>query len=114
MKKKVLNLKFPEPLILKFGDGEYGEVYIPCKSCWIKRLTANCKDIEELAIEQLLGEVLFRSFDTVRFLNKWRNNCLSGEREIESIRLGKPQKGLLSDRCLDEWLGKELFIIKLK
>lgn len=32
------------------------------------------------------------------------------EKEIESIIIGKPKKGL----CPDEWLDKEFFIIKFK
>ena len=39
-----------------------------------------------------------------------KGNKPSVEKEIESITIGKPQKGL----CPDKWLDTEFFIIKFK
>ena len=46
----------------------------------------------------------------VLFINGYRKDSPRIEKEIESITIGKPKKGL----CPDKWLGTEFFIIKFK
>lgn len=56
------------------------------------------------------GEVLYRPYTHVLFINGYRKNSPRIEKEIESITIGKPEKGL----CPDKWLDTEFFIIKFK
>ena len=46
----------------------------------------------------------------VLFINGYRKDSPRIEKEIESITIGKPKKGL----CPDKWLDTEFFIIKFK
>lgn len=46
----------------------------------------------------------------VLFINGYRKDSPRIEKEIESISIGKPKKGL----CPDKWLDTEFFIIKFK
>ena len=49
-------------------------------------------------------------FTHVLFINGYREDSPRIEKEIESITIGKPKKGL----CPDKWLDTEFFIIKFK
>lgn len=51
-----------------------------------------------------------RGVTHVLFINGYRKDSPRIEKEIESITIGKPKKGL----CPDKWLGTEFFIIKFK
>ena len=44
------------------------------------------------------------------FINGYRKDSPRIKKEIESITIGKPKKGL----CPDKWLDTEFFIIKFK
>lgn len=46
----------------------------------------------------------------VLFINGYNKDSPRIEKEIESITIGKPKKGL----CPDKWLDTEFFIIKFK
>ena len=56
------------------------------------------------------GEPEYKPFTHVLFINGYRKDSSRIEKEIESITIGKPKKGL----CPDKWLGTEFFIIKFK
>lgn len=66
--------------------------------------------IEDVAAETHCGEVLYRPYTHVLFINGYRKDSPRIEKEIESITIGKPKKGL----CPGKWLGHEFFIIKFK
>lgn len=55
-----------------------------------------------------------QTYDTpsthVLFKNGYYDDSPKVEKEIESITIGKPKKGL----CPDKWLDTEFFIIKFK
>lgn len=52
----------------------------------------------------------FVPFTHVLFKNGYYDDSPKVEKEIESITIGKPKKGL----CPDKWLDTEFFIIKFK
>lgn len=56
------------------------------------------------------GEPEYKPYTHVLFINGYRKDSPRIEKEIESITIGKPKKGL----CPDKWLGTEFFIIKFK
>lgn len=51
-----------------------------------------------------------KQYTHVLFINGYRKDSPRIEKEIESISIGKPKKGL----CPDKWLDTEFFIIKFK
>lgn len=56
------------------------------------------------------GKPEYKPFTHVLFINGYRKDSPRIEKEIESISIGKPKKGL----CPDKWLDTEFFIIKFK
>ena len=56
------------------------------------------------------GTMKFVPFTIVRFINGYRKDSPRIYKDIESITIGKPQKGM----CPDKWLDTEFFIIKFK
>lgn len=92
--------------------GEKTEEYREIKPYWIQRLTIG---YFEVAMNVTLGDIRYvkasyRPFTHVLFINGYRKDSPRIEKEIESITIGKPKKGL----CPDKWLGTEFFIIKFK
>lgn len=67
-------------------------------------------------LEEQLKELLekktarFIPYTYVRFFHGYAKKRPWIEKEIESITIGKPKKGL----CPDKWLDTEFFIIKFK
>lgn len=110
MKKKVLTLTVSKQWFDMIADGRKDEEYREIKPYWIKRLTTNCEVAYDVAEETYCGEVLYRPYTHVLFINGYRKNSPRIEKEIESITIGKPEKGL----CPDKWLDTEFFIIKFK
>lgn len=51
-----------------------------------------------------------KPYTHVLFINGYRKDSPRIKKEIESIAIGKPKKGL----CPYKWLDKEFFIIKFK
>lgn len=103
--------------------GRKTEEYRFPKSYWIKRLLAtnDRTDIKFLAkaidgrvdiVRQYicLNFIRFKSYTHVLFINGYRKDSPRIEKEIESITIGKPKKGM----CPDKWLDTEFFIIKFK
>ena len=110
MEKKILTLTVSKQWFDMIVTGEKTEEYREIKPYWIKRLTTNCEVAYDVAAETHCGEVLYRPYTHVLFINGYRKYSPRIEKKIESITIGKPKKGL----CHDKWLGTEFFIIKFK
>ena len=54
--------------------------------------------------------IVLKQYTHVLFINGYRKDSPRIEKEIESITIGKPKKGL----CPDKWLDKEFFVIKFE
>ena len=109
-KKKVLTLTVSKQWFDMIVADEKIEEYREIKPYWIKRLTTNCEVEYDVALETYCGKVLYRPYTHVLFINGYRKDSPSIEKEINSITIGKPKKGL----CPDKWLDKEFFVIKFK
>ena len=108
--KKVLTLTVSKQWFDMIVADEKIEEYREIKPYWIKRLTTNCEVEYDVALETYCGKVLYRPYTHVLFINGYRKDSQRIEKEIESITIGKPKKGL----CPDKWLDKEFFVIKFK
>ena len=128
-KKDVLNLVVSKEWFDMIVAGEKTEEYRAIKSYWINRLiqakyggsdeyrkVTMHPEFEMLISNSILKELLenktarFIPYTYVRFFNGYAKNRPWIEKKIESISIGKPNKGL----CLDKWIYTEFFIIKLK
>ena len=109
-KKKVLTLTVSKQWFDMIVADEKIEDYLEIKPYWIKRLTTNCEVEYDVALETYCGKVLYRPYTHVLFINGYRKDSPRIEKEIKSITIGKPKKGL----CPDKWLDKEFFVIKFK
>lgn len=112
MKKKVLHLSVKKQWFDMISADEKTEEYREIKPYWIQRLTIG---YFEVAMNVTLDDILYvkasyRPFTHVLFINGYRKDSPRIEKEIESITIGKPKKGL----CPDKWLGTEFFIVKFK
>ena len=103
-KKKVLILTVSKQQLDMIVAGEKTEEYREIKPYWIKRLTTNCEVEYDVALETYCGKVLYRPYTHVLFINGYRKDSTRIEKEIESISIVKPKKGLCP----------EFFIIKFK
>lgn len=65
---------------------------------------------ESSLVPSFYGEVLYRTYTHVLFINGYRKDSPRIEKEIINITIGKPQKGL----CPDKWRDAEFFVIKYK
>lgn len=110
MEKKILTLNVSKQWFDMIAAGDKTEEYREIKPYWIKRLTTNCEVAYDVAAETHCGEVLYRPYTHVLFINGYRKDSPRIEKEIVSITIGKPKKGL----CPDKWLDTEFFIIKFK
>ena len=109
-KKKILTLNVSKQWLDMIVAGEKTEEYREIKPYWIKRLTINCEVEYDVSAETYCVKVLYRPYTHVLFINGYRKDSPRIEKEIESITIGKPKKGL----CPDKWLDTEFFIIKFK
>ena len=112
MKKKILTLTVSKQWFDMIADGRKDEEYREIKPYWIQRLTIG---YFEVAMDVTLSDILYvkapyRPYTHVLFINGYRKDSPRIEKEIKSITIGKPKKGL----CPDKWLGTEFFIIKFK
>lgn len=110
MEKKVLTLTVSKEWFDMIVSGEKNEEYREIKPYWIKRLTTNCEVPYDVAAETHCGEVLYRPYTHVLFINGYRKDSPRIEKKIDSITIGKPKKGL----CPDKWIGTEFFVIKFE
>lgn len=130
MEKKVLTLTVSKEWFDMIVAGEKKEEYRIIKGYWAKRLLLVRSELEEPfskldkdlsekwdSISPEMAKYCFNSpyyktvpFTHVLFINGYRDDSPRIEKEIESISIGKPKKGL----CPDKWLDTEFFIIKFK
>ena len=109
-KKKALTLTVSKQWLDMIVAVEKTEEYLEIKPYWIKRLTTNCEVAYDVAAETYCGKVLYRPYTHVLFINGYHKDSPRIEKEIESISIVKPKKGL----CPDKWLDNEFFVIKFK
>lgn len=129
-KKKVLKLVVSKQWFDMIASGEKTEEYRIIKGYWAKRLLLVRSELEEPfskldkdlsekwdSISPEMAKYCFNSpyyktvpFTHVLFINGYRKDSQRIEKEIESISIGKPKKGM----CPDKWLDHEFFIIKFK
>lgn len=109
MEKKTLTLHLAEPLYSMIANGTKDEEYREIKPHWIARLIDNPS---AFYLKRAMGKELdVKSFTHAIIVKGYpKNNDPHIEREIESITIGKPKKGL----CPDDFLDKDYFIIKFK
>lgn len=130
VKKNVLNLVVSKQWFDMIVAGEKKEEYRIIKGYWAKRLLLVRSELEEPfskldkdlsekwdSISPEMAKYCFNSpyyktvpFTHVLFINGYRKDSPRIEKEIESITIGKPKKGL----CPGKWLDHEFFIIKFK
>lgn len=121
-KKKVLTLTVSKQWFDMIADGEKDEEYREIKPYWVRRILDMSRakvgaDTISLALQYDVirdRKDIFKehgkALTHVLFINGYRKDSPRIEKEIESISIGKPKKGL----CPDKWLGHEFFIIKFK
>lgn len=125
MEKKVLNLSLTKEWYEKVASGEKTDEYREIKPYWVVRLyknNNNIVDVQYLAscfagrTDLLKGyidaqRITPKPYTHVRFTNGYpKGGEPYIEKEIVSITIGKPKKGL----CPDKWLDKDFFVIKFK
>lgn len=110
MENKILTLTVSKQWFDMIVAGEKTEEYREIKPYWIKRLTINCEVAYDVSEETYCEKVLYRHYTHVIFINGYRKDSQRIEKEIVSISIGKPKKGM----CPDKWLDTEFFILKLK
>ena len=124
MKKKVLTLTVSKQWFDMIVADKKTEEYREIKPYWVARLfqnNSNIVDVQNLA-SALAGRtdllkkyidaqrIVLKQYTHVLFINGYRKDSPRIQKEIESIAIGNPKKGL----CPDKWLGKEFFVIKFK
>ena len=124
MEKKVLTLTISKQWFDMIATDKKNEEYREVKPYWVARLlqnNSNIVDVRNLA-SALAGRtdllkkyidaqrIVSKQYTHVLFINGYRKNSPRIEKEIESITIGKPKKGL----CPGKWLNHEFFIIKFK
>lgn len=124
MSKKILTLTISKQWFDMIVAGKKTEEYREIKPYWVARLfqnNSNIVDVQYLAsglagrTDLLKGyidahRIVPKPYTHVLFINGYRKDSPRIEKEIESITIGKPKKGL----CPDKWLDTEFFIIKFK
>ena len=99
--KKILKLTINKEWFSRILSGDKTEEYREVKPYWVARLLQKYIDAQRIVSKQ---------YTHVLFINGYRKDSPRIEKEIESITIGKPKKGL----CPDKWLDTEFFIIKFK
>ena len=124
MKKKVLTLTVSKQWFDMIVADEKTEEYREIKPYWVARLFQNNSNIVDMKYlssgfagrTDLLKKyidaqrIVLKHYTHALFINGYRKDSPRIEKEIESITIGKPKKGL----CPDNWLDTEFFIIKFK
>lgn len=124
MEKKVLTLTVSKQWFDMIAADEKTEEYLEIKPYWVARLfrnNSNIVDVRHLALSlagrtDLLKKyidaqrIVLKKYTHVLFVNGYRKDSPRIEKEIESITIGNPKKGL----CPDKWLYTEFFVIKFK
>lgn len=124
MNEKVLTLTVSKQWFDMIVAGEKKEEYRTIKGYWTVRLydvfaknptkylmdKKISGDIDYLKLMIRCNHFIAKQYTHVLFINGYRKDSPRIEKEIESITIGKPKKGL----CPDKWLDTEFFIIKFK
>lgn len=114
--KNVLPLVLEKKWFKKIVSGEKTEEYREIKPYWASRLVNQKAESGEVLFDEfggycrVLGEPEYKPFTHVLFYAGYAKDRQVVEKKIESISIGKPQKGM----CPEEWLKKDVFIIKFK
>ena len=114
--KNVLHLVLEKKWFKKIVSGEKTEEYREIKPYWASRLVNQKAESGEVLFDEfggycrVLGEPEYKPFTNVLFYAGYAKDRQVVEKKIESISIGKPQKGM----CPEEWLNKDVFIIKFK
>lgn len=114
--KKVLPLVLEKKWFNKIVSGEKTEEYREIKPYWASRLVNQKAESGEVLFDEfggycrVLGEPEYKPFTHILFYAGYAKDRQVVEKKIESISIGKPQKGM----CPEEWLNKDVFIIKFK
>ena len=126
--KKVLTLTVNKEWFSRILSGVKKEEYREIKPYWVARLFCDrFGKLSPVLVKELTDhiikygdtehfeakngiEVSFVPYTHVLFINGYRKDSPRIEKEIVSITIGKPKKGL----CPDKWLDTEFFIIKFK
>ena len=115
-KKKVLTLNVSKQWLDMIVAGEKTEEYREIKPYWASRLVNQQAESGEVLFDEfsgyclVIGKLEYKPYTHVLFINGYRKDSPRIQKEIESIAIGKPKKGL----CPDKWLGKEFFVIKFE
>ena len=114
--KNVLPLVLEKKWFKKIISGEKTEEYREIKPYWASRLVNRKAESGEVLFDEfggycrVQGEPEYKPFTHVLFYAGYAKDRQAVEKKIESISIGKPQKGM----CPDKWLNKDVFIIKFK
>ena len=115
-KKKVLTLNVSKQWFNMIVADEKTEEYREIKPYWASRLVNQQAESGEVLFDEfcgycrVIGKLEYKPYTHVLFINGYRKYSPRIEKEIKSITIGKPKKGL----CPDKWLDKEFFVIKFK
>ena len=115
-KKKVLTLNVIKQWFDMIVADKKTEEYREIKTYWASRLVNQQAESGEVLFDEfggycrVIGKLEYKPYTHVLFINGYRNDSPRIEKEIESITIGNPKKGL----CPDKWLDKEFFVIKFK
>ena len=115
-KKKVITLIVSKQWFDMIAAGDKTEEYREIKPYWASRLVNQQAESGEVLFDEfggycrVIGKLEYKPYTHVLFINGYRKDSPRIEKEIESITIGKPKKGL----CPDKWLKTEFFIIKFK
>ena len=115
-KKKVLPLTISKEWFYMIADGRKTEEYREIKPYWASRLVNQNAESGMVGFDEfggytaVIGEPEYKPYTHVLFINGYRKDSPRIEKEIESITIGNPKKGL----CPSKWLDHEFFIIKFK
>ena len=96
--------------------GEKTEEYRDIKQYLVSRLVNQKAGSGEIHFDgfcgyiAMIGKLEYKPYTHVIFINGYRKDSPRIEKEIISITIDKPKKGL----CPDKWLKTEFFIIKFK
>lgn len=109
-KKKVLTLVVSKEWFDMIADGRKTEEYREIKAYWVRRIFDMSRakvgaDTISLALQydiirdrKDIFKVCAKKFTHVLFINGYRKDSPRIEKEIESITIGKPKKGLCPDK----------------
>lgn len=130
MKKKILTLTVSKQWFDMIAAGKKTEEYREIKGYWVKRLfllwnedtctnekipthcVKNWDSISPEMANYCINSPYYKAipYTHVLFKNGYYDDSPKVEKEIESITIGKPKKGL----CPGKWLDHDFFIIKFK